>query len=157
MENKKIKVKYLENIEEGKKYHYWYGGDTAKIEYGEDIEIYIAANGDVVGDIYNKDGESVGHFKDKRNGGAFYTIGSGYFKNDEELMRGIFSYTPDKKELEELGLEYYVHFDYSNSWEIIPCYKGHIDEDCCFYADGYSIEDAIAEVMNNIDSIIKSI
>ena len=154
MENKEIKIKYVDVIEDNKKYHFWYGGDVVEIKYDDNTLVFVAANGDMIGDIYNKEGEVVEHFKDKRNGGVFYSIASKYFKNDEELMHAIFYHDPDKKEIEELGLEYYVHFDYSNCWEIIPCYKGEIDEDGCFFADGYSLDEAIKEALNNIDEII---
>lgn len=153
MENKEIKVKYLENIESDKKSHYWYGGDIVEIDYNDNIKILISANGDVIGHIFNKDGEEVERFKDKRNGAVFYEIGSKYFSNDKELTRATFYHEPTKEELEDLELNYYVYFDNNNWWEVFPVVNGEL-EDIMMCLDSSNIDDAIEEVISNIDSII---
>ena len=153
MNNEIVKIDYLDTVEDNRKCHYWYGGDVVSIELGENKSILISAIGDVIGHIYNKEGESVARFKDKSNNGAFYTVASSYFENDEELLKSIFDYNPEKEELEKLGIEYYVIFDHNNWWEAAPVIDGvQYDIEMCL--DGYSLDEAIKEVKENIDSIL---
>ena len=157
MENKReLKVKYLESIESDKKSHCWYGGDIVEIDYNDDIKILISANGDVIGHIFNKEGEAVERFKDKRNGGRFYTVASNYFKNDEELYRATFYHEPDKDEIKDLELEYYVQFETNNWWEVFPIVNGEL-VDIMMCLDSCYIDDAIKETLQNIDCIIESL
>lgn len=157
MKNKeKIEVKYVQEVESDKKMHHWYGGEVAKIDYSEKIKFLICATGDMIGDIFDKNGNSVEHFKDKNDSAVFYNIASKYFKNDEELNRAMFYHDPEKEELSDLELEHYVKFDYSNWWEVFPIVEGEL-QDIMLCLDAFDIDEAIKEVYKNLDSILKSI
>ncbi len=136
-----IRVTVTDYIDDNHKSHYWYGGQCAKIEYkGYTFSI------EAIGDVYwycEKDGDISDCYKDKNNSGRFYGEMSYRFKNDDELYEAI-----DKGELV---------FDYNNWWEcfvIGPDGKFH---DLMWDLDASYLDEAIDEVKENLDEMIKYI
>ncbi len=136
-----IKVTIIDLIDDQHKSHYWYGGQCAKIEYKGYI-FSIEAIGDVYW-YYVEDGEESDYYKDKNNSGRFYGEMRSLIKNDDELYEAI-----DKGELV---------FDYNNWWEcfvIGPDGKFH---DLMWALDASYIDEAIEEVKEQLDEMIKYI
>lgn len=156
-QNPLIITKYLQGIHENKRNCAFYGGEVVEIElldkanYKYD-KVVIMANGDVIGDIYNREGKEVCHFKDKSNHGNFFITTYDYIKDDEELekcseyklivnddvLNDFFATHKDAK--------YLVNFDNNNWWEAF-CIKDNKVE-YTFVLEATDIEEAIKEVLH---------
>lgn len=121
--------------------HYWYGGQCAKIEHNGYIAS-IEAIGDVYVEYY-ENGEYETRVKDKSNGGWFWHEISCYIKNDEELYKAI--------QNEDLI------FDYNNWWECFIIDPQGNFYDLMWALDSDYLDDAIKEVEENLEDIIKQI
>lgn len=150
-----LKVKYLVDIEEDKKHHLWHGGDVAEIQVFDNLKFVIAAYGDVICDIYEKD-EYVNKVKDKYNNAVFSDIVSSYIDNDKELEKYItYDYITNDyfKEIKKEGSlkDYTISFCNNNWWE---CYAEVNGEpiDLMWSLDATYIDEAINEVIEEINS-----
>ena len=155
--NPLILTKYLQEIHEGKKDCAFYGGDVVEIElldkanYKYD-KVIIMANGDVIGDIYDRNCNCVCHFKDKSNNGDFFEKSYDYIKNDEELEAwSQYKMMLDEDALAEFfklnkDMKYLVNFDNNNWWEAF-CIKDNKVE-YTFVLEATDIEEAIKEVLD---------
>ena len=136
-----IKVKIMDLIDNDHKSHYWYGGQCAWIKYkGYTFSI------EAIGDVYwyrQKDGDISDVYKDKNNAGRFYGEMSYLYKNDDELYEAI-----DKGELV---------FDYNNWWECFVYGPDGEFHDLMWDLDASYLDDAIEEVKEQLDDMIKYI
>lgn len=151
-----MKINYLQEIEENKKFHHWYGGDVVEIIYNDEIKFVISAIGDIIGRIY-ENGELVSCFKDKHNNGSFHDTAFEYINNDDELeLAANYDYIDEEYLKENKDKEYIINFISSNWWEVFPVINGeYLDIMHCL--DSYSLDDAIDEVINNIDILLNYI
>ena len=136
-----IQVTITDFIDNQHKSHYWYGGQCAKIEYKG-----YAFSIEAIGDVYwytNKDGDISDCYKDKNNSGRFYGEMSYYYKNDDELYDAI-----DKGELV---------FDYNNWWECFVIDQQGNFHDLMWDLDASYLDEAIDEVKEQLDEMIKYI
>ena len=136
---------FIQKIEEGKEYHYWYGGRVAEIKY-KGFRFVLGAYGDVYASLYRQnDGVELFRVKDKYNGGNLYSELSLYINNDDELEECIAG----------LHLDYELEIDYNNWWEYyIVCPNGEIldNGDIC-ESDYYS--QALNEMIDSIESFVE--
>ena len=138
-------LNFIQKIEEGKEYHYWYGGRVAEIKY-KGFRFVLGAYGDVYASLYRQsDGVELERVKDKGNGGYFYSAMARYIKNDEELEDALIgSHT-----------NYELAVDYNNWWEFyVVCPNGETwdNGDIC-ESDYYS--QALNEMIDSIDSFVE--
>lgn len=146
-----MKVNFLQEVEENRKYHYWYGGDVAEVIVDDNLTIVISAIGDVIGDIY-QNGEYLTSFKDKNNRAEFYNVADSYVKDDKVLENALTTDYVDEEHLKEnKGL--IVALQNNNWWEAFPVINGKF-HDIMWALDSYSIDDAIEEVKNNYKEMI---
>jgi hypothetical protein len=137
-----METTFIQKIQENKASHYWYGGKVANIKH-KGFTFSIEAVGDVVGILFDENNIEIAYIKDKSNGGWFDNEMSHYIKDDEMLYDLL-----DRNKLV---------FDYNNWWE---CFviddKGNF-HDLMWVLDSINIFDAIEEVKNSIDNVIKDI
>ena len=138
-------LNFIQKIEEGREYHYWYGGRVAEIKY-KGFRFVLGAYGDVYASLYRQnDGAELERVKDKRNGGYFYSAMARYIKNDEELEDALIgSHT-----------NYELAVDYNNWWEFyVVCPNGETwdNGDIC-ESDYYS--QALNEMIDGMDSFVE--
>lgn len=138
MDGKDIEVKITQYIDDDHKSHYWYGGQCAII-YHKGYKFLIEANGDVCCE-YIKDGEVEEFFKDKSNSGRFYKEMRHCFKNDDELYQAI-----NNNEL---------MFDANNWWECFVIDPNGEFHDLMLDLDASYLDEAVAEVKEQLDNII---
>jgi ABC-type cobalt transport system substrate-binding protein len=122
----------------------WYGGGVVDIKYKNYI-FHIEAIGDVIGDLYSKNGDEwLCRFKDKRNGGCFCDFVRPYFNTDKELN----SAKDGEHRL------YRLQVDYNNWWEcLVEDPQGKI-HDLMWNLDNDDLFDAIGEVLGILDEMI---
>ena len=121
--------------------HYWYGGQCAKIEHNG----YIASI-EAIGDVYVEyapNGEYICRVKDKNNVGWFYNEMRNYIKDDKELYEAINN--------DDLII------DYNNWWECFIIDPQGNFHDLMWALDSDYLDDAIKEVEENLEDIIKQI
>ena len=121
--------------------HYWYGGQCAKIEHNG----YIASI-EAIGDVYAEyapNGEYKCHVKDKNNVGWFYNETRNYIKGDKELYEAINNGD--------------LIIDYNNWWECFIYDPQGNFHDLMWALDSDYLDDAIKEVEENLEDIIKQI
>lgn len=136
-----MKVSITDFIDNDHRSHYWYGGECAQIEY-KGYTALIEAIGYVYAE-YAPNGEYITHVKDKNNTGFFYTEMDYYLKNDKGLYEAI-----DNGDL---------IIDYNNWWEcfiIDPQGNWH---DLMWALDADYLDEAIEEVKENFDDVIKDV
>lgn len=121
--------------------HYWYGGQCAKIEHNG----YIASI-EAIGDVYAEyapNGECECYVKDKNNAGWFYNEMRNYIKGDKELYEAINN--------DDLII------DYNNWWECFIIDPQGNFHDLMWALDADYLDDAIKEVEENLEDMIKNI
>lgn len=123
-------------------YHYWYGGDVAKIKY-KDYTFTISANGDVFASLIDENGEEIARVKDKGNHGVFYDRMRSIINNDEQLTALI---AQDR-----------ILFDFNNWWECFITLPNGEFVDIMWDLDGYRIDEAIIEVLESMDQVIENL
>lgn len=136
---------FIQKIEEGKEYHYWYGGRVAEISY-KGFLFVLGAYGDVYASLYRQnDGVELERVKDKGNGGYFYSAMARYIKNDEELEDALIGNHTN----------YELAVDYNNWWEFyVVCPNGEmIDNGDICESDYYS--QALNEMIDSIESFVE--
>lgn len=137
-----METTFIQKIQENKASHYWYGGKVVEIKH-KGFTFSIKAVGDMYATLFDENNVEIAYIKDKNNGGWFDNEMSRYIKNDEMLYDLI-----DKNK---------IVFDFNNWWE---CFviddKGYFN-DLMWSLDCINIYDAIEEVKNSIDDVIKDI
>ena len=130
-------------IEANKQHHLWYGGDIVKIKY-KDIDIFIAALGNINITLLGKDTErELFHVKDKFNSGNAYQSLSRYIENDKEL----------KQIIKNEHLKYKLHvFSDCNWWEAYVGYNGE-RHDIMWDLDADTLTEAIIKTFKELDEI----
>lgn len=136
-----MKVTITDFIDNDHYSHYWYGGQCAKIEHNG-YTASIEAIGDVHAE-YAPNGEYKTHIKDKNNAGVFYHEMRSYLKDDEELYKAI--------ENEDLII------DNNNWWECFIIDPQGNFHDLMWNLDADYLNEAIEEVKENLDRMIKYI
>lgn len=131
----------IDFIDNDHRSHYWYGGQCATIEHKGYIAS-IEANGDIYADYY-ENGEYVKRYKDKRNTGQFYNEFCCDIKNDAELYKAID--------------ENILRFDFNNWWECFIIDPQGNFHDLMWVLDSDYLDDAIKEVEENLEDMIKYI
>jgi hypothetical protein len=126
--------------------HYWYGGQCAKIEHNGYIAS-IEACGDVYAEYY-KGEECLIYVRDKSNSGRFYDEMRYYINNDKELYEAINVVSPRGDSL---------LIDYNNWWECFIIDPQGNFHDLMWALDSDYLDDAIKEVEENLEDIIKQI
>lgn len=121
--------------------HYWYGGQCAKIKH-KGYTASIEAIGDVYAE-YAPNGKYRHHVKDKSNSGVFYHEMSDYLRNDKALYAAI-------KNGDLL-------IDNNNWWECYIVDKDGNEYDLMWCLDADYLTDAIEEVKEQLDDMIKYI
>lgn len=122
--------------------HYWYGGDVAEIKY-KGYTLAICANGDVVADLSDANGDEITRVKDKGNNGVFYDEMRAYISGDAQLRKLI--------------SEERLMFDYNNWWECFVTTPSGQDIDAMWDMDAYTMDEAIKEVLEEMDQVIESL
>lgn len=137
-------VTIKDSIDNDHRSHYWYGGQCATVEHNGYIAS-IEACGDVYAEYYENDetDEYKARVKDKSNGGLFYHEMAPYIKNDEELYKAIRNEN--------------LMFDYNNWWECFIIDPQGNFHDLMWALDSDYLDDAIKEVEENLEDIIKQI
>ena len=136
-----MKTVITDFIDNDHRSHYWYGGQCATIEH----KGYIASV-EAIGDIYAEyapNGEYKYHIKDKNNAGWFYNEMHNDIKSDKELYEAINNGD--------------LLIDNNNWWEcfiIDPQGNWH---DLMWALDSGYLDDAIEEVKENLEDMIKYI
>jgi aromatic ring hydroxylase len=137
-----METTFIQKIQENKASHYWYGGKVAEIKH-KGFTFSIEAVGDMYATLFDEKNIEIAYIKDKNNGGWFDNEMSRYIKDDEMLYDLL-----DRNKLV---------FDYNNWWE---CFviddKGNF-HDLMWVLDSINIFDALEEVKNSIDNVIKDI
>lgn len=129
-------------IEEKRQYHYWYGGQVAKVQY-KDAIFSIEASGDVNFKLIRKEDDSqLFYVKDKENRGSLYHELCHYIKDDEEFQKLLDNEHPD----------YYAEIDNNNWWECFVTIGG-VFYDLMWCLDADTIEEAIGEVYTSLDEM----
>lgn len=136
-----IEIKITDYIDDQHVSHYWYGGQCATIKY-KGYTFSIEAIGDVCWHTI-KNGQVSECQKDKNNGGYFYSEMCGEYANDAALYDAI--------ENDELI------FDDNNWWECFVCDKDGEFHDLMWVLDSIRLDDAIEEVKEQLDDVIKYI
>lgn len=133
-------IKILQRIDDGHLSHFWYGGCCAEIKHNG-YTLLVSANGDVIVDYLNN-GDIIDYVKDKGNNGLFNEVMKYYIKNDGELYTLIGH-----------DLLYIIN---NNWWE---CFVIDMNGFCVdsLLLDSDYLDDAIQEVKDNIEDILKSI
>ena len=67
----------------------WHGGCFALIVVSPELEIELAAYGDVIAVLYDENGKEIAYSKDKSNNGAFEDNMRPYLKTDEQLSLAL--------------------------------------------------------------------
>lgn len=124
------------------RYHYWYGGDVAEIKYKE-YTFSVSAIGDVIANLTDNIGDEIARVKDKGNNGVFYDEMRSYITGDEQLMQFI--------------AEERLIFDYNNWWECFVTLPSGEFIDLMWALDGNKIDEAVKEVLEEMDQVIKNI
>lgn len=149
-----MELKYLQEIDADRKYHFWYGGDVVELFYNDEIQFVISAIGDVIGNLYN-DKEHLVYFKDKNNMGYFYEEVSKYIKNDKELEECMTCDFISENDIDN-NKGKLISFDNNNWWEVFLVINGQYIDIMCSLAS-YSIDEAVDEVIENIDNLLQYI
>lgn len=136
-----MKISITDVIDNDHKSHYWYGGECVRIEY-KGYTALIEAIGDVNA-VYVPNNETEVYVKDKNNAGVFYSEMRGYLKNDTELYKAI--------ENEELI------FENNNWWEAFIIDPKGIHHDLMWALDASYLNEAIEEVKEGFEEMIKYI
>lgn len=140
------KIEVCTLIEENKQNSYWYGGDTIKIMHNNVI-FSIEAIGDIRFSLIRKlDNTTLFYVKDKQNQGSLYAELSSYIKDDNELLQLISGEHP----------EYLAIIDDNNWWEC-NALVGDKFYDLSWVLDSDILEEAVMEVIENIDNILEDI
>lgn len=136
-----MKISITDVIDNDHQSHYWYSGECVRIEYKGYIAL-IEAIGDVNA-VHAPNNETEVYVKDKNNAGVFYSEMRGYLKNDTELYKAI--------ENEELI------FENNNWWEAFIIDPKGIHHDLMWALDASYLNEAIEEVKEGFEEMIKYI
>lgn len=123
-------------------YHYWYGGDVAEIQY-KGYTFTVSAIGDVIASLTDENGEEIARVKDKGNNGVFYKEMCSFIDSDEQLTLFI-------------GQER-ILIDYNNWWECFVTLPSGKFVDLMWALEGYKIDEAVEEVLDEMDQVIKDL
>ena len=123
-------------------YHYWYGGDVAEIKY-KGYTFTVSAIGDVIASLTDENGEEIARVKDKGNNGVFYDEMRSIIDSDEQLTLFI--------------AQERILFDYNNWWECFVTLPSGKFVDLMWALDGYGFDEAVKEVLEGMDQIIKDL
>lgn len=148
-----MEVRITDCIDNNHQFHYWYGGDCAKIKH-KGYTAYITACGDIDVDYLSgeeEDGEVtenrsrhvIASFKDKQNGGRFYDELHNCLKNDDELKKAI-----------ENGS---LILNEGNWWECYIVGPDGMYIDLAWALDSDYLKDAIEEVKDHLDEMVEYI
>ena len=121
--------------------HYWYGGQCATIEHNG-----YTASIEAIGDVYIEyapNGQYESHVKDKNNAGWFYNEMCNIIKSDKELYEAV-----EKGDL---------IINNNNWWECFIIDPQGNFHDLMWALDSDYLDDAIKEVEENLEDIIKQI
>ena len=121
--------------------HYWYGGHCAKIKH-KGYTAHIEALGDVCVE-YAPHGKYLTHLKDKSNSGMFYHEIGYYLHNDKDLYAALKNGD--------------LRIDNNNWWECFITDKDGNEYDLMWCLDSDYLTDAIEEVKEQLDDMIKYI
>lgn len=122
--------------------HFWYGGDAVNIHYNG-YTFHISAIGDVRATLLSDKNEEIAEVKDKNNAGVFYDEMKHHLKNDQDLFTQI-----------EKGK---LIFENNNWWEISCTDAEGFWHDLFWCADGYLIQEAVGEALENMDKYIEGV
>lgn len=137
-----MKIEIYNLIDSQHQLHYWYGGDCASIKH-KGYEFILSANGDVNTTLLDKKNNEIAYVKDKNNAGSFYWEMREHIKNDKELIK----YIRDGS----------LVLDNNNWWEVfVYDNSGNFHDIMCCLDSDYLL-DAITEICDSVDEIIKYI
>ncbi len=137
--SKEAQVEILQRIDDDHQYHYWYGGDVAKIEY-KGLVFYVSARGDVITTLVDENGEELAYVKDKNNSGRFYSE--------------MDAYIPDDKTLEEYIRNERLVVDNNNWFEVLIYDQNGGFHDPMWVLDASTLDEAVEECKAGLEEQI---
>lgn len=137
-----MEIFYKQKFDNKHSLSYWFGGQMVKIIY-KGYKFSIEAVGDVRATLYDQNNIEIAYVKDKNNAGNFYGEMTPYIADDDMLLDLI-----DRDKL---------IFDNNNWFECFVYDKNGNYYDIPWALDSMNIYNAIQEVMNDMDEVIKNI
>ena len=152
----RAQVVYEQPLYESEKgHHLWYGGDVAHIDTihnGQTIRLTLSANGDVIGDYYDKDCNHLEYVRDKQNLGEFYGAMRNHIPNDTILQRLLLPQT--NQPIDEYGILTMVD---TNWWEVFISNQHTGEAITSYVLDATTYVDAITEMLENMQAWLNAI